>query len=187
MDGFQIYQFEVTNEQFEHYRDACPAGPACPVGWKARGKPREPARYLSWAQADGYCRWAGGRLPSEAEWEKAARGTDGRTWPWGNEPDPNRFQGKEAGGGRLLAEVGSFPDGNSPYGVADMAGNLWEMTADPWPGGGHVMKGGSYLNPLPQVRAAWRWVHGSEASGDDSLGFRCAVDLPAPLRAAAAR
>ncbi|RZJ13056.1 MAG: TIR domain-containing protein [Rubrivivax sp.] len=188
VDGFQIYQFEVTNEEFEQYRDACPSGPACPVGWKTADKPREPARYLTWLQADGYCRWAGGRLPSEIEWEKAARGTSGNVWPWGDVPDANRFQGRANGGGKVLAEVGSFPAGNSPYGVADMAGNVWEMTSSVWPGaGGHVMKGGSYLNPLPQVRSAWRWVHGSEARGDDSLGFRCVVDLPSSPRAAAAR
>jgi iron(II)-dependent oxidoreductase len=182
IDGFLMYRFEVTNEQFASYQASCqtPQITSCPTDWRARGKPREPARFLSWSAADAYCRWAGGRLPSEFEWEKAARGENGRIWPWGNEPEPQRFQGKETGGGKVIAEVGHFPAGESPYGIADMAGNLWELTASPWPGGGHVMKGGSYLNPLMEVRASWRWVSADEDKGTDYLGFRCAIDLTPP-------
>ena len=180
IDGFQMYRFEVTNEQFARYQAACQAGPACPGQWTARGKPREPARFLSWAQADAYCRWAGARLPTEFEWEKAARGTSGLIWPWGDTSDPSRYQGKETSGGKLLAEVGRFPSGDSPYGVSDMAGNLWELTASTWPDGSHVMKGGSYLNLPMYVRPALRWATNEETRGADYFGFRCAVDLPLP-------
>lgn len=114
----------------------------------------------------------------EDEWEKAARGTDGRIWPWGNEPDPTRFWGKEQSDGKRIAEVGRFPAGDSPYGVSDMAGNLWELTASAWDGNQHVMKGGSYLNTLMEVRAFWRWASSLEDKGADYLGFRCVIDLP---------
>lgn len=185
ISGFLIYRHEVTSEQFARFTANCrpDMGLICPGNWPPHGKPaskpREPARFLGWAQADAYCRWAGGRLPSEEEWEKAARGTDGRIWPWGNEADATRFQGRERSDGKRIAEVGLLPAGDSFYGVSDMAGNLWELTASPWPGGNtHVMKGGSYLNPLMEVRSAWRWTSANEASGSDYLGFRCVLDLP---------
>ncbi|MDD3354692.1 SUMF1/EgtB/PvdO family nonheme iron enzyme, partial [Zoogloea sp.] len=156
-------------------------GLGCPGTWPPPGKPdsppRQPARFLSWAQAEAYCRWAGARLPSEVEWEKAARGEDGRPWPWGNQPDPSRFQGRSGTTG-TIAEVGSHPAGESPYGIADLAGNLWEFTATPWGPGQHVMKGGSYLNPLMEVRSSFRWTSSLEDTGADYLGFRCVLDMP---------
>jgi formylglycine-generating enzyme required for sulfatase activity len=181
VDGFQMYRTEVTNAQFARFQAACGVAPACPTGWSAGRNPSQaPARFMSWAQADAYCRWAGARLPTEQEWEKAARGTDGRIWPWGNEPDATRLQGKETSGGKAVALVGSFPAGDSPYGIADLAGNLWELTASPWPGGGHAMRGGSYLNALLQTHSAFRWASSGEDRGADYLGFRCVVALPAP-------
>ena len=184
IDGFLIYRHEVTTEQFARFAANCrpDSGLNCPGNWPPPGKPksklREPARFLNWTQADAYCRWAGGRLPTEDEWEKAARGTDGRIWPWGNEPDPKRFWGKEQSDGKRIAEVGRFPAGDSPYGVSDMAGNLWELTASTWDDNQHVMKGGSYLNTLMEVRASWRWAGSHEDKGADYLGFRCVIDLP---------
>ena len=149
LDGFLMYRHEVTYEQFAHFSAACTpaANMRCPGPWPPPGKPasksREPARFLGWPLADSYCRWAGGRLPTAEEWEKAASGEDGRLWPWGNEADSKRFQGADRSSMRALAEVGHLPAGDSPYGISDMAGNVWELTASPWPGGGHVMKGGS--------------------------------------------
>lgn len=184
LDPYLIQRTEVTNQRFALYAASCAAGSntapstACPAQWKARGKPDEPARFLGYAAAAGYCAWINGRLPTEDEWEKAARGSDGRIWPWGNQPDDTRFMGK-ATSRQQLARVGSFPAGNSPYGLADMAGNLWELTASAWDDNSHVMKGGSYLNDLRYVRAASRWSSGDEASGADYLGFRCAVDFAA--------
>lgn len=179
LDAFYVQRTEVTNAQFGRYvAQACADGTAmaaCPGGWRARGAPDEPARYLGWQAADAYCRWLGGRLPSEEEWEKAARGVDGRQWPWGNEPDAKRFHG-ERNARRLLAAVASYPAGASPYGAADMAGNLWELTASPWGETAHVMKGGSYLNDLAEARASLRWSSSDEARGADYLGFRCVVD-----------
>ena len=188
VDGFLMYRHEVTYEQFARFATDCKPGPAvsCPGVWPPPGKPagkaHEPARFLGWSMADSYCRWAGGRLPSAEEWEKAASGEDGRLWPWGNEVDPRRFQGAVQSGGRNVADVGRFPAGVSPYGISDMAGNVWELTSSPWPGGSHVMKGGSYLNSLMQSRAAVRWASSDERRGTDYLGFRCVMDLtPAPV------
>lgn len=181
VDGFLMYRHEVTHRQYGKFLEACGniPGADCTAPAPVMAKPLEPVRFVSWKKADAYCRWAGGRLPTESEWEKAARGDDGRTWPWGEAREPDRYLGRETSGGKFIAEVGRYPKGDSPYGMADMAGNVWEMTSTPWPGGGHVMKGGSYLNPLFEVRPAWRWVSSAEDKGADYLGFRCVIDIPA--------
>jgi|GEM_PF-900882 len=183
LDGFLMYRFEVTNEAFAHFKAACQPAPgvSCPGAWSMpAGTAREPARFLPWSQADSYCRWAGGRLPTEDEWEKAARGSDGRIWPWGNEPGDEPYQGRTRSGGNVIVEVGRHPAGDSPYGIADLAGNLWELTATPAPNGLHVMKGGSYLNRLMDVRASRRWSSRLDDKGADYLGFRCILDLAPP-------
>jgi formylglycine-generating enzyme required for sulfatase activity len=194
VDAFEIDQFEVTNEQFERFiaetgyvTDAEKTGD---TSWRyyATNKPNHPVVKVSWNDAKAFCEWAGKRLPTEAEWEKAARGTDGRTYPWGNDWDVDKANTKEAGY-RGTVIVGSFPAGASPYGVMDMAGNVAEWTSDwfqPYPGypGGdgeaqyfgekyRVIRGGGWFSDEELVRTTERSASSVELANDD-VGFRCA-------------
>ncbi len=194
VDTFEIDKFEVTNEQFAKFVEetgyVTDAEKAGDTSWRyyAKDKPNHPVVKVSWNDAKAFCEWADKRLPTEAEWEKAARGTDGRIYPWGNEWDPNKANTKESGyRGTLI--VGSLPDGASPYGVMDMAGNVAEWTADwfkPYPGypGGdseaqyfgekyRVIRGGGWFSDKDQVRTTFRSAS-SETLANDDVGFRCA-------------
>lgn len=190
--AFQIDRFEVTHALFDAFVQATgyqseneKAGKA--QTWRnlfTADTAENPVAVVSWNDAVAFCEWAGKRLPSEAEWEFAARGTDGRIYPWGNAFDASKFNGK-ASGIRGTAHVGSYPVGASAFGVDDMAGNVWEWTADwyqAYPGGANsqffgekfrVTRGGGWFDEDKQVRATNRSSADPSASNDD-LGFRCA-------------
>jgi formylglycine-generating enzyme required for sulfatase activity len=133
--AFWLDKTEVTNEAYERCVAAKVCRPHDPKssqlnkfgGDEAFRAPRQPISSISWEESRTYCQWVGKRLPREAEWEKAARGTDGRKYPWGNEP-PDKARGVYAGS--RTAEVGSRPAGAGPYGHLDMAGNVWEWLED---------------------------------------------------------
>jgi serine/threonine-protein kinase len=139
LDAFYVDRVPVTNLAFKRFLDATGYRPSDADAGRFlahwRGGRLEPALeqhpvvFVSWVDARAYATWAGRRLPSEAEWEKAARGTDGRRYPWGrSEPGPSRANYDKAHGGTTA--VGAFPDGASPYGALDLAGNVWEWCED---------------------------------------------------------
>jgi len=144
---FAIARKPVTNAEFEEFASATShAGSK----WR-KGAATHPAEGLSWADAVAYCRWlsvASGRiyrLPDEREWEKAARGLQGRKWPWGDDDDASRANVREAGR-RETSAVGAFASGASPEGLLDLVGNVREWT-NTW-ADGRVLRGGSYLDAL---------------------------------------
>ena len=176
LPAFYIDRYEVSNESYNRFVKATKyPRPSRFLRYPQLNGPKQPVVGIGWQDAEAYCKWSGKRLPSEEEWEKAARGTDGRNWPWGNEPDLRRFNGKAVDYGAPYA-VGGYPAGDSPYGVADMAGNVWEMTSSNWKGTAKAIRGGSFLNRLADVRVTVRWSAKDEVRGANWLGFRCAMD-----------
>ncbi len=228
LDTFWIYQHEVTNAQFSAFINAtgyqttveergwsfvfdgsnsvredgaywaAPEGP----GSSITDREDHPVVHMSWSDAHAYCEWAGGWLPTEAEWEKAARGTDGRLFPWGhaqisgekvNFCDVNcRYDWADSSqddGHAKTAPVGSYPAGTSPYGALDKLGNAWEWVED-WydadyysyspyenpagPGSGdlRVKRGGSEGSVIWSLRVSSRFGLNPDAAGED-YGFRC--------------
>jgi serine/threonine-protein kinase len=190
LPAFWLDRTEVTNAQFAHFarftRDAREVKRE--TGVTEGGKDRYPVVNVPWRAALAYCRWAGKRLPTEAEWEYAARGSAGRKYPWGNTWDERnaRFAGNH--GSQGAAPVGSYPAGASPFGALDMAGNVWEWVSTlymPYPylasdgrenlsiQGRHVLRGGSwFLNPW-DLRSSNR-EFGEPGYRSVYIGFRCA-------------
>ena len=186
-EGFWIDRTEVTNAQFARFIQA--RGTAQGDGQRAAsGREQHPVAGVTWHDAVAYCRWAQKRLPTEAEWEYAARGADGRRYPWGNAwEDPRaRFRGNRGNG--ATAPVGSYPNGASPFGLLDMAGNVWEWAStlfkpypyvvtdgreDPGASGRRVLRGGSWMDAPGDLRSTFRDT-GGPGERSATIGFRCA-------------
>ncbi len=199
LSAFHIDRYEVTNFQYNQFREATGHRKPSPPSRYARnlGKMRhgnQPVVYVSWGDAAAYCRWKGKRLPTEAEWEKAMRGTDGRLWPWGNADDPRAANhGRVDDGYEVTAPVGKFIKDISPYGVSDGTGNVMEWVAD-WyrervyrdgtkenpSGPGHgvfrVLRGGSYTTSGLDLRITSRSKMVPDFR-DETIGFRCAKSV----------
>ncbi|MBX3228199.1 MAG: SUMF1/EgtB/PvdO family nonheme iron enzyme [Labilithrix sp.] len=201
------FDLDVTEVTVERYARCVSAGacapPSFPLGDPRYDVPTFPVTHVTWDDANDFCRWDGGRLPTEAEWELAARGRVNNTFPWGNVYNPHlsnhgsyaddRTDGRDGFLG--LAPVGSFPDGATASGLLDMAGNAAEWVADwydrdeqqfgypraaqtnpkgaPFSVYGHVIRGGSYLDGAFKQRAAWRYAFPFALK---DVGFRCAAD-----------
>jgi formylglycine-generating enzyme required for sulfatase activity len=202
LEAFWVDRTEVTNRQFRRCvrAGACEAPTTCDWGEPSFGGQDQgdrPVVCVSWDMAQAYCQWTGARLPTEAEWEKAARGDkDRRQYPWGDrKPDCSlaNFGGPDGCSGDT-DPVGARPAGKSPYGALDMAGNVWEWVAD-WydpayyalspaqnprgPAGGlrKVFRGGSWGYPPTFMRAADRARNRPTYAGFN-VGFRCAMSAP---------
>ncbi len=204
LPAFYIDQYEVSNADYKNFVDATghrvphiDAFWAGPFNWRngtfPSGRGDHPVALVSWHDAAAYAKWAGKRLPTEAEWEKAARGIDGRIWPWGNAWDPNRCNIEESFINSTQSTY-SFPDGTSPYGCYNMAGNVTEWTADwysesyysrapkvnpPGPTGGRskVARGGAWDSSINlYARAGYRYYFSPDTM-NAGIGFRCAVDI----------
>ncbi|MEO7860312.1 MAG: SUMF1/EgtB/PvdO family nonheme iron enzyme [Nitrospirales bacterium] len=194
LDAFFMDKDQLTVGQYAKFLDA--TSHEAPSEWNimSRAMHRDrPVVNVDWADAAAYCTWAGKRQPTEAEWETAARGTDGRTYPWGDEP-PTKFHGnmnKELWNNHMgLTPVGMFDGGKSPYGINDMAGNVWEWVSDwydddyyttaplrnptgPATGLSKVVRGGSWGSGPEGLRSAERETHVPSFQGYGT-GFRCA-------------
>ena len=190
MNAYQIDKYPVTNQEYKMFVDV--SGHRTPAHWTSGTYPLDqadhPVANVSWSDAQTYAEWVGKRIPTEAEWEKAARGTMGQTYPWGDAfRKDNVNSGNDYGGTTPARE---FPGGVSPYGVFDMCGNVMEWVADwyydeyyktaPWdnpegpPGGQYrSVRGGFYAGNKADVRCAARhWA--PEVNMQDHIGFRCA-------------
>jgi len=179
LPAFHIDRIEVTRAMYAR----CVAARRCPaLALDLAAEPELPVTQVDWYDARAFCAFAGGRLPSEDEWEKAARGSDGREFPWGGELDCEHAnwgnfenEGPCAGKnpGRPVV-AGGYPKGASPFGALDMAGNVWEWVADRYDRdpARRVVRGGSccsyFVEPRAANRNAWHPNH-----RDADLGFRC--------------
>jgi formylglycine-generating enzyme required for sulfatase activity len=198
LDSFYIDKYEVTISQYAKFLKAS-GGARPPEGWPQlhlESAGALPIVGVEWHDAEAYCRWAGKRLPTESEWEKAARGEDGRRYPWGNEePTPAHANfGKSADGPYTggLAPVENRTVGKSPYAIYDLAGNASEWVSDwfaagfahgdvrnpkgPENGTAKVIRGGGWYDPPERLNSSRR-THASPATRADDLGFRCAKDF----------
>jgi formylglycine-generating enzyme required for sulfatase activity len=191
LSTYQIMRMPVTNAQYKVFVDV--TGHRTPEHWYGKEIPGRRANHpvvnVSWRDAVAFCTWAGGRLPSEAEWEKAARGTDGRIYPWGNQP-PDEQHCNFNRNVDDTTPVGSYPAGAGPYGAMDMAGNVWEWVNDwyeenyysispgsnpqgPATGRFRVLRGGSWFEVGDNyLRSAHRYDNHPAFWSYDN-GFRC--------------
>jgi formylglycine-generating enzyme required for sulfatase activity len=187
LSAFEITETEITQQQYGE----CVQAAVCSVpsaGYDPVGKPLYPVDHVSWQQAAAYCAWVGARLPTEAEWEKTARGADARSYPWGNAaPSCALSNFHTCHGG--TEPVGTHPSGASPYGALDMAGNVWEWVQDyyghdyyanspgvdpqgPASGTERVIRGGGYDSPQLDLIDYERDSAAPSAQAAQ-LGFRC--------------
>lgn len=198
VDAFYLDKYEVTVGRYARFLQAVPL--SLPQEWDTidlRKHAKLPVVGVGWHDADSYCRWIGKRLPTEAEWEKAARGSDQRKYPWGDDaPTLQRARFGRLHGSAVyedgVAEAGGHSQGASPFGIHDLSGNVWEWVADwysesfppgetrnptgPAQGRAKVLRGGGWYDGPERLRSTVR-MYSSPDQRDTGIGFRCARDI----------
>ena len=205
LDGFWVDETEVSNRQYTLCVENGKCAPPNFVDNDIYNREDYPVVGVNWLDAQDYCNWAGGRLPTEAEWEYAAKGNEGLIYPWGNEYDGNLLNACDVNcseswadssiddGYKNSASVGSYPAGASWVGALDMAGNVWEWVEDwcgqydnetqdnptgPDEGRCKIIRGGAWASPPVGLRTTYRIINTSEISPDihhPNIGFRCVI------------
>ncbi len=178
LPSFYMDKFEVSTAQYAKYMAV--TGAKEPAVWSPSvlvSNGQKPVVGVSWHEADAYCRHYGRRLPTEQEWEKSARGTDGRKYPWGND-EPTRRHANFNGGYvfnnyGVLVNVGSLEEGKSPYGIYDLAGNVWEWTSSDYDSSSKVLRGGSWVVGAGFKVSSFRSLL-TPTDRNFNVGFRCA-------------
>ena len=203
LSAYYLDRYEATNAEYQVFVTATrrAAPPEWTNGRYPIGRARYPVVSVTWTDADAYCRWAGKRLPTEAEWERAARGTEGRAYPWGDTFELARANVGGAHGGTTV--VGSYPSGKSPEGAYDLIGNVWEWVSDwygpyaqhpdpsatdtkgkpvrvlrgaSWSGIGHFSPDAQLAILAHNARGSFRLYADPDGRLND-VGFRCAKDF----------
>jgi serine/threonine-protein kinase len=196
LSPFRLGLHPVTNAEYRAYVQA--TGAAAPASWVIErfGDPALPVVHVSWDDALAYCAWAGGSLPTEAEWELAAKGFDARTYPWGDdEPDDRHAHFAQDWNSSSPCPVGAHPAGAGPFGCHDLAGNVWEWCLDGWRTDAHrvrdgrldpfvrrdgnvrPLRGGCWRSIAPKLQCAYRnWSH--RVVRHVTIGFRLCIRNP---------
>jgi len=188
---FWLQQTETTSAQYARCVSAGACTPPANTRWNDPDYAEHPVTDIDWSQAAAYATWVGGRLPTEAEWEKACRSSDARTFPWGNEA-PTAVRGNYNNNVGDTAPVGSYPDGASPFGVLDLSGNVWEWVSsldadypydatdgreDPADPEKRIVRGGSFYYTQYQIRCAARTGFAPDTTSQH-IGFRVVLETP---------
>jgi formylglycine-generating enzyme required for sulfatase activity len=196
LPAFYVAMHPVTNGQYALFVAETGHRPPGSLGWQEHGSTNYPVKSVSWDDAMAYCRWAELRLPTELEWEKAARGLDGRDYPWGRNWDPNRCRNNGNRGDETTADVWRYAHGGAPFGGLQLSGNVVEWCSDwdddntyryrhgnltpPSSGQYRVQRGGSWSNVQPDFfSASSRRLRSFPGNRDSNYGFRCALGLGA--------
>lgn len=175
LPAYYIDVYPVSNSDYARFIDA--TGQTPPSHWEGGkfpdGTADHPVVFVTWKDATRYAEWAGKTLASSQQWEKAARGTRGTVYPWGDQPTPAKCNVRENGVGSTTA-VDCYQSGASPYGVYDMCGNVWEWCSTQSKPGRHELKGGAWTSPFDRATPS-SFNDAAETMCDDDTGFRCAA------------